>query len=286
MASAVPMIDGAYCLTTWNSQGSPKAMDKQAILRGLIVAGKSNIVFLQEAGGERIVLPGYDAHVGDSVGAYGDRCTCQLLVPAGTSSAIALKAGDAIFATGGDAGRTAVAAAFGATLLISMHTTANATAADTVRLIDLLNRNPAYDPFQLVVIGADFNIAPDDLQVSLTAQMETRAAQGWPFSTALKRTGQKTQGGPGKDKRELDYFVVLTRRKPAYAFVAMAPVVLPVDRSDHNPVQIVCDLPPLPPRARMPTAARQTTKPAAPSVPAAEPKAQPKPRPRAPRRPG
>lgn len=279
MASIVPSSAGAWCLTTWNSQGSPKRKDKDDILKGLPVPGKTNILFLQEAGAEPAGLAGYDAYSGDQIGSFAGRCTCQLLVPANRSTAVELVTKDkAAFVTGGVAGRTCAAAALGDTLLISMHTTANDTAADTVALVALLNTNPAYATFRLIVIGADFNIEPDSLALGLDAQAIARTATNWPFAATIKRTGRKTQVGAGKDKRELDYFVVLTPRFPPGDFRSSPPVVKAVDCSDHNPVQMICDLPPV--RAGMPIAARQAAAPAVAVKPGSGPG------PRAPRRPG
>ncbi|GAA0665677.1 hypothetical protein FHT00_000884 [Sphingomonas insulae] len=269
MASTVPINNCAYCLTTWNSQGSLKRQEKQDILKGLPMPAKTNILFLQEAGAEPVALAGYSSFTGDQVGSFAGRCTCQLLVPVPATPVMLVTKDKAAFVTGGVAGRTCAAAMLGDTLLISMHTTANDTAADTIALVALLNTNPDYAKCRLIVIGADFNIEPDSLQASLAAQAITRTATLWPFAAAIWRTGQKTQGGAGKDKRELDYFVVLTPRNPAVDFRAGQPSVKAVDCSDHNPVQMVCDLPP--PRASAPTAARQTAARSADVTPADRP---------------
>ena len=249
MASRSP----SFNLTTWNSQGkaSTDASGKAMVIKGFFDPKMVNIVFLQEGGTDGSYLGGLagDCSVvsGQGVGTKNDRCTPYLLIPSALKP-VPVDIGKAVYAaiSGGEAGRAAAAAAVGRILLISWHGTANGATDDTANLIVGLAKAYAAT-YDTIVIGGDFNAQPIDMLKTLgnfdgsrqgKSGHDLRSNKG-PYTIDVFASGIPTQGTPTKDKRELDYFVVLTLAGVSNITVTGVGST-PVGPSDHNPVRMVC----------------------------------------------
>lgn len=249
MASRGP----SFNLTTWNSQGkaSEDARGKAAVVKGFFDPTMVNIVFLQEGGTDGSYLGDLakDCTIvsGQGVGTRNDRCTPYLLIPSALKP-VSVDIGKTVYAaiSGGEAGRAAAAAAVGRILLISWHGTANGATDDTANLIVGLAKAYA-TTYDTIVIGGDFNAEPIDMLKTLGNFDGTRQGKSGynlrskkaPYTIDVFASGIPTQGTPNKDKRELDYFVVLTLANVSNIAVSGVNST-PVVPSDHNPVRMVC----------------------------------------------
>lgn len=227
-----------FTFYSWNSQGNPVKFRDEKKCLVITYFGETVsppvIVFLQEGGigydGKKEGFPYTGSGAG--VGAYNERCTMYVLakLPDGLEAPSHVQLlddhGNATIG-GGEAGREPAAVRIGRYLFISWHSTASDDNSDTSAMLKVLQQSKRYNDFSLVVIGGDFNSAPD----ALTKLVQQRENQG-AFTASVVACGKPTH--KGKRQGEYDYFVVLSRS----GHLDLNADLVPTLASDHNAVSV------------------------------------------------
>ena len=226
---------------TWNTQGNFTEDDKFDTVRTLFGRGRS-VGFIQEGGvGKRGRHGNIVAYGGTGVGAFNERCTNYILVDATYEKFVSVEnitLQDGFARTvvgGGEAGRAPAAVSINDELFISWHSLAGRANEDTASLFNALENNDQYKKYKTIVIGGDFNTAPDDIEAMIVRRAAVRGSRNEWFYY-IRNSGAITY--PHRQK-ELDFFVVMSKTDlTAHGMLAN---FKPVERvqvvpSDHHPV--------------------------------------------------
>lgn len=216
---------------TWNTQGSFASQPKLAVIEKFFDGGY-DVGFLQEGGvDEAGHYAKFVAVAGLSVGAKNERCTNYVLIGKALWNKGAGKDKIDLFKKvqgGGEAGRTPAAVQLGDVCFVSWHSISSSDNSDTGMLVDHCAKIIWMDhSLNYIVIGGDFNASPKDVDELIGRRAKHYGGIGFDCLYASDDTH--------KSGKELDFFVVMSRKAVDYT---AWPQVMGVVPSDHNPVTI------------------------------------------------
>lgn len=220
---------------TWNTQGSFANVQKLKVIEGYFDDGY-DVGFVQEGGsGEGGHYAKFVAISGLSVGAKNERCTNYVLI--GKSLWNKVGGTDKIdmfkkVQGGGEAGRTPAAVQMGDVCFVSWHSISSTDNSDTGMLVDHCVKILGIDPsLNYIVIGGDFNSHPKDVDELITRRGKKHGGIGFDCLYSSDETH--------KSGKELDFFVVMSRKSVDYTAWPSVDGVVP---SDHNPVTVSMEM--------------------------------------------
>jgi hypothetical protein len=204
----MPPLPQPAAFYTWNCQGDFTRDDKAEFVNTLLNVDYLALMFIQEGGRDLDgKYPGYTAVKGYTPGAFNERCTNYILYNEAWGERLSpvtlVNANGGVLIGGGVAGRTPAAVAVGKSLFVSWHGISAPENLDTSAVLRAFQKGSTYKDYNLIVLGADFNTEPADVEQILIALAAERG--GTNFSASIASCRQQTlKNWP----RVYDYFII------------------------------------------------------------------------------